>query len=200
MIRGGLVLALVLFLGGCRNAPEVQTGSAPPKSDRLADWPADTLERPEFLATVDREAGRIKGDAEPTRIPARYKMPDWAQPTSLISMKSPKLARLTFHFKPRDEQWRKDDDQRMQDLRNGKKRGAEELVVARPWIGWYGQASGVDSGNSGRQYTVRVYHLFYSSRHLEVHVEWPTGDKAAFEEGQDMLVHVVHSIEPAEGW
>lgn len=200
-MKAGLVaMAALLALAGCRGEPEVIQSSAPVVKDRLADWPADTIQRPEFLSTVDREAGRVKGDAEPTRIPVRYKMPDWAQPTSPIGMKSPKLARLTFHFRPRDEAWRKDDDQRMQDLKNGKARGSEELTLARPWVGWYAQASGKEAlpENRERPYTLRVYHLFANSRHLEVHVEWPTGDKDAFDEGQAMLAHLIYSIEPTE--
>lgn len=200
-MRAGLVaIAALIALAGCRGEPEVMQPPAPQVKDRLADWPADTLPRPEFLSTVDREAGRVKGDAEPTRIPVRYKMPDWAQPTSPISMKSPKLARLTFHFRPRDEAWRKDDDQRMQDLKNGKPRGSEELVLARPWVGWFGGASGKEAlpENRERAYSLRVYHLFANNRHLEIHLEWPTGDKLAFEEGLEMLGHLVYSIEPSE--
>lgn len=193
------LLALTFFVG-CTKPEQPATAVEPPKKDRLAGWPADTIQQPDFLSTVDREAGRIKGDAEPTRIPARYKMPDWAQPTSPISMKSPKLARLAFHFRPRDEAWRKDDDQRMLDLKNGKARGSEELVVARPWVGWYAQASGKEglSENRERNYTLRVYHLFANNRHLEVHVEWPTGDKTAFEEGESMLAYLIYSLEPME--
>lgn len=193
------LLALTFFVG-CTKPEQPATAVEPPKKDRLAGWPADTIQQPDFLSTVDREAGRIKGDAEPTRIPARYKMPDWAQPTSPISMKSPKLARLAFHFRPRDEAWRKDDDQRMLDLKNGKARGSEQLVVARPWVGWYAQASGKEglSENRERNYTLRVYHLFANNRHLEVHVEWPTGDKTAFEEGESMLSYLIYSLEPME--
>ncbi len=195
-----LALPLMLLFGCGQQAPPTATVQEPPKKDRLADWPADNLLAPEFLSTVDREAGRIKGDAEPTRIPARYKMPDWCQPTSPISMKSPRLARLAFHFRPRDESWRKDDDQRMLDLKNGKPRGSEQLVMARPWVGWYGQASGREAlpENRERNYTLRVYHLYANNRHLEVHLEWPTGDKDAFEEGLSMLAHLVYSIEPLE--
>lgn len=200
-MRAGLVaIAALIALAGCRGEPEVIQPPAPPVKDRLADWPADTIQRPEFLSTVDREAGRVKGDAEPARIPVRYKMPDWAQPTSPIGMKSPRLARLTFHFRPRDEAWRQDDDQRMQELKNGKPRGSEELMLARPWVGWCAQASGKEAlpENRERPYTLRVYHLFANNRHLEVHVEWPTGDKDAFDEGQAMLAHLIYSIEPTE--
>jgi hypothetical protein len=195
---GGRIVALIcvsLFVVGCAKKPELAV--AKPKPTEHIDWPADSLEKPEFVGVVDRKAGHIKGDAEPTRIPSAYQIPDWSEPTSPISVKGPKGARLTFHLLPRTPSLKKQDDARVQRLLKGKKQGAETLFVARPWIGWYGQGSGVEAlpENKQRPYTLRVYNLFQEDQMLEIHLEWPTGVKPAYDEGQELLAYIVYSVQ-----
>lgn len=182
----GICLSLALA-SGCSKAPETVTVT-PPTADRFAKWPADTIERPEFVGVVDREAGRVAGDAEPARVPAKYQMPDWAEPTSTISMRGPKGARLTFHLLPRIESLRKGDDARIAALLKGQKVDGATLVVARPWIGWFGQAGG--------DRTLRIYTLFANNRQLEIHLDWTNGDKNAYDEAVSLLAHLVYSLQP----
>ena len=195
---GGRVASLIctaLIAVGCsKPAPDV----AAPKPKANSAWPADTLDKPEFVGVVERNAGRIKGDAEPARIPSAYQIPDWAEPTSPISMKGPQGSKLAFHLLPRTPGLKKQDDAHVRDLLKGKKRSAETLIVARPWIGWYGQGSGVEAlpENKQRPYALRVYNLFDGGITLQVHLEWPTGDKDAYDEGQELLAHVVYSVRP----
>lgn len=198
MRRGFAVLVCAWAIGsGCGKKVEPAVVQPAPKPH--AEWPADTLEKPEFIGVVDRKAGHIRGDAEPTRIPSAYQLPDWAEPTSPISAKGPKGARLTFHLLPRTPGLRKQDDSRIANLIKGKAMAAETLVVARPWIGWFGQGSGIEAlaENQQRPYTLRVYNLFQDELMLEVHLEWPTGNKGAYEEGQALLAYVVYSVQRA---
>lgn len=193
---GGRIAALAclaLAVAGCAK-PEVVV--AKPEPVLHVEWPADTLERPEFVGVVDRKAGFIKGDAEPTRIPSAYQIPDWAEPTSPISVKGPKGARLVFHLLPRTPGLKKQDDAHIAALLKGRKQAAETLFIARPWIGWYGQGSGLEAlpDNQQRPYTLRVYNLFQDDQMLEVHLDWPTGDKQAYDEGQELLAYVVYSV------
>lgn len=181
-------------LVGCGGG-KAATPPAPVAVEKHANWPPDTLPRPEFLGVVDRQAGHVKGDAEPTRLPSSYQIPDWAEPTSTISAKGKHGAKITFHLLPRVPSLKKQDEARVEKLLKGKKQAAETLVVARPWIGWFGQGS----GEGTRPYTIRVYNLFAEDLQLEVHVEWPTGDKTAFEEGQTLLEHIVYSVKVATG-
>jgi len=200
-MRAAWVLAVVsmLCVAGCRGGSVKEAPAPPPKGDSHASWPPDTLAKPEFLSAVERQAGYVKGDAEPTRIPSVYQIPDWAEPTSTISAKGPKGSSLTFHLLPRSAELKRQDDLRIENLLKGKKSAAETLVIARPWIGWFGQSSGTEavSAIKSRPYTLRVYMLFTDSTQLEVHLQWPTGAKEAFQEGQELLAHLVYSVKPA---
>lgn len=191
-----LVCVSVVLLSGCGRPAPVAKPSAP--ADPNPTWPADSLERPEFLSTVERQAGYVPGDAEPARVPSTYQIPDWAEPTSTISARGPKGSRITFHLLRRDEALRKQEDERIAALIQGKKRAAETLFVARPWIGWYGQGTGKEavSATQTQDYTLRIYLLFSDAHQLEVHIQWPTGNKEAFEEGQALLAHLVYSLRP----
>lgn len=198
MRTGGLLMLIcaLALVGGCGKKAAPVVKAPPPLVNPHKEWPADTLPKPEFVGVVDRTAGRVAGDAEPTRIPSTYQLPDWSIATSTISAKGPKGSKIVFHFLPRTEPLKHDDDLHITRLLKGKPRAAEKLVVARPWIGWYGQGSGLQAlpDNKQRPYALRVYNLFDGDRQLEVHVEWPAGDKEAYEEGQSLLAHVVYSV------
>ncbi len=197
-MRVGPILLIALSVGmavGCRRSePKPEPVK---KVDSFASWPPDTIAKPEFLGAVERQAGYVKGDAEPSRIPSVYQIPDWAEPTSTISAKGPKGSSLTFHLLPHAPELRKQDDARIANLLKGKKFAAETLIVARPWIGWFGQGSGTEvvSAIKSRPYTLRVYMLFSNDLQLEVHLQWPTGDKDAYEEGQELLAHLLYSVQ-----
>lgn len=195
--RALLPICALLTIAGCgKKEPEVVTPKQPLKAH--TNWPDDTIVKPEFLSVVDRQAGRVPGDAEAARVASTYKIPDWAEPTSTVSVRGPKGAKLAFHLLPRTEPLRSQDEAHIAGLLKGKKQAAETLVVARPWIGWYGQASGVEPlpDNKQRATAIRVYNLFQDKLQLEIHLEWPSGHRDAFEEAQDLLANVVYSVEP----
>lgn len=195
-LLAALGLGCLLFAGGCGcSRAEAKNEAKKPAKLDYSGWPKDTLSQPSEAAMVDKTALREVGDSEPNRLASQFQVPDWAESTSPIAFEGPKGARIEFHYLLRGDQLRKQDDATLQGLLKGKDMGARKLVVARPWRGWFGEAGTAHAkGLKSIPYRMRVYSLFQPTRYLEIDLEWPTGNKEAFDEAQSLVASVIYSV------
>lgn len=190
-------LVLLFLLAGCQpGKPAAESANAPSKpggpltlSEDFRGWPPNNLTDPDRSGTVERIS---EPDPERGRIASSHAVPDWANPGEPLTYATPKGAKVAFYLMKREESLRAQDDATLAELLAGKKSENEKPVFARPWRGWYGESGG-NEGN--REYRLRIYHLFRPNLHLELHVEWPNGNKDALEEGETLAAHLIYSID-----
>ncbi len=186
-----LALASGLLVAGCSRG-EATAKKAPEVKDPYAGWPESTMRKPDMAGGVDHDALRVPNDAEPTRVPSTFTLPDWAEQTSPLAYMSPKKSKIEIHYLERSDELRQQDDAKIKRLIEAK---SKERVVAPPWKGWWGEAGTAHAdGNKSIPYRERVFCLFQDKRYLELHVEWPTGSKVAQSEADQMVRYVIHSI------
>jgi len=195
-LLAGLGAAILLAATGCGKG-EASPAKKPetPKADPYASWPKDTIPRSDGAGAVEFEAPRNPDDAEPLRVASRFMMPDWARETGPLMYASPKGARVEIHYMQRTESLRAAEDAKVEQMVKGIKEDGRQLVIARPWRGWYGEANSARSvNNKALPCRMRIYTLFQPDRQLELHVEWPKESPKALEEAQEMVAEVVSSI------
>ena len=191
-LAGILLMASLLTSAGCSRGAASTTTAAPPK-DRYAGWPASTMKKPDMAGAVEHDALRVPDDAEPARVQSTFLMPDWAEQISPLAYNGPKGARIEIHYLERGDQLRKQDDAKIKRMIAAK---AKDRVVAPPWKGWFGEAGSAHAeGLKSVALRVRIYSLFQETRYLELHAEWPTGNKAAQGEADHLVRYVAYSIQ-----
>jgi hypothetical protein len=191
------LLVLALLLAGCqRGSAPVELAKTPSKpagpltlSEDFRSWPPNSLLDPDRSGTVERIS---EPDPERGRLASSHAVPDWANPAETLSYATPKGAKVAYYLMRREESLRAQDDATLASLLAGKKSENETPVFARPWRGWFGESGGTD-GN--REYRLRIYHLFRPNLHLELHLEWPNGNKEALAEGETLAAHLIYSID-----
>jgi hypothetical protein len=99
---------------------------------------------------------------------------------------------------PRDAALVKQDDKTLEGLLKKTLKDGPTLVVCRPWRGWFGEAGAQRAtGHKAIPVRVRVYNLFTKDDQLEIHSEWPNGNKQALSEAEDLVRHVAFSVQKA---
>ncbi len=192
---GPLICAIIAV--GCSKPAEVKPKAS---TDAYAGWPADTLKKPDFTGVVERSVERIPNDAESTRFECTVQVPDWVDAKNPIRFGTPSGSLVEFHYLPRDSAFSQQDDAQLTKLLKGAIKDGPTLVVARPWRGWYGEAGSQRAiGNKAVPIRVRVYNLFTKEDQLEIHAEWPTGNKQALAEAEELVAHVAFSVQRAKG-
>jgi hypothetical protein len=164
-------LVLLFLLAGCQpGKPAAESAKTPTKPGGPLTLSEDFRGWPPNNLTDPDRSGTVERISEPDpergRIASSHAVPDWANPGEPLTYTAELLA--------------------------GKKSENEKPVFARPWRGWYGESGGTE-GN--REYRLRIYHLFRPNLHLELHVEWPNGNKDALEEGETLAAHLIYSID-----
>ncbi|MEQ1822096.1 MAG: hypothetical protein ABL949_06285 [Fimbriimonadaceae bacterium] len=191
-------LSVVLCLIGAFGCSKKQETPPPKPVASYSGWPADTIAKPDFIGVVERTVERLENDAESTRYACTLQVPDWATPKTPIRFETPNGGAVEFHFMPRDGALAKQDDQMLERLLKKSLSDGPNLVICRPWRGWFGEAGAQKAnGHKAIPTRVRVYNLFTKEDQLEIHAEWPTGNKQALTEAEDLVRHVAFSVQKA---